>query len=142
VVAAAQKLERDFGERAVTELRGMPVDGAFEYLTNLPGVGPKSALCVMMYSLEIDVFPVDINVQRILSRMGLVPRKMKHYQAQQRIPKFVPQGRSKELHIGLVVHGRTICLPQRQRCSECCLVDLCQTGIRNTGRNRNGAAQN
>jgi endonuclease III len=86
----------------------------------------------MMYSLEMDVFPVDVNVQRIAERMGIIPRSLKHYEAQQRLPKFVPDGCSKKLHIGLVIHGRIVCQPIKPDCGVCILNDLCRTGKKAT----------
>jgi endonuclease III len=109
-------------------LKEMSAQEVYDFLIDLPGMGPKSALCVMMFSLGHDAFPADANVQRVASRLGAIPAGLKHYQAQQRLPALVPDGRSKELHIGLVVHGRTTCLPRKPRCEECLLADLCGFG--------------
>jgi endonuclease III len=113
------------GEGPSRRLMEMSARDVFAFLTNLPGMGPKSALCVMMFSLGHDAFPVDTNVQRVASRVGAIPAGLKHYQAQQRLPALVPEGRSKELHIGMVIHGRTTCLPRAPRCESCVLRDLC-----------------
>lgn len=72
-----------------------PAEEAYIYLRSLPGVGLKSALCVMMYSLGLDVFPVDARVHRVLCRVGLINRGAKHYDAQAMLPGFVRPGRSK-----------------------------------------------
>jgi endonuclease III len=124
----ARTLLSEFGNDPSRRLRRMSAREVFAFLTNLPGMGPKSALCVMMYSLGHDTFPVDVNVQRIAARFGVLPARLKHWQAQQRLPAFVPEGRSKELHIGLVVHGRSVCLPRKPRCEICVLSDLCDHG--------------
>jgi endonuclease III len=116
------------GEDASARLRSMPAREAYYFLVNLPGMGPKSAFCVMMYSLGHDVFPVDVNVQRVAARVGALRKNLKHYQAQQQLPPLVPAGRSRELHIGMVVLGRKICLPRSPRCEECPIEDLCATG--------------
>jgi len=130
VVAIARQLIADFGPRPQRKLRSMSAEEVYTYLVELPGLGPKSALCVMMYSLDFDVFPVDANVQRIAERLGAIRRNAKHYQAQRRLPRHVPEGRSRELHVGMVVHGRVVCLPRHPVCEECALLDLCPTGIR------------
>jgi endonuclease III len=130
VKVIARRLLVELGDQPARALRNMGSQRAFEFLTSLPGMGPKSALCVMMYSLDRDAFPVDVNVQRVAQRMGIIPRGLKHYQAQQRLPYFIPAGRSKELHVGLVVHGRKICLPRESRCEECLLLTLCKYGQR------------
>ena len=127
----ATELMTRFGSAPSQRLRTMSAREVFGVLSGLPGMGPKSALCVMMYSLNHDTFPVDINVQRIASRLGALSPRLKHRQAQQRLPALVPEGRSKELHIGLVVHGRSVCLPRKPRCERCILADLCKYGMRN-----------
>jgi endonuclease III len=118
------------GEHPARHLRSMNSKQAFEFIRSLPGMGPKSAFCVMMYSLDADTFPVDVNVQRIAERMGAIPSGFKHHRAQERLAQLAPIGRSKELHIGLVVHGRTICLPRSPKCQSCSLVDLCRRGTK------------
>lgn len=128
VVGIAQRLLEDFGSRPQAKLRKLDASAAFLYLTSLPGVGPKSALCVMMWSLEFDVLPVDVNVQRVFERLGMIPRNSKHYQAQQLIPRYVPPGRCLELHSALMVHGREVCVPGIPRCEDCVIADYCKRG--------------
>ena len=118
------------GENPGSWLRGLAPAEAFRFLTRLPGVGPKSALCVMMYSLDVDVFPVDANVQRIAERLGAIPSRLSHYQAQRRLPRLVPPGRSRELHVAMVAHGRTLCLPRKPACARCPVRPLCRYGRR------------
>jgi len=124
----AQRILADLGSRPKARLKAMPAAEVYRFLTGLPGMGPKSALCVMMYSLNFDVFPVDVNVRRVARRLGAIPSGLKHYRAQQRLPSLVPDGRSKELHIGLVVLGRTVCLPRTPHCDRCPINDLCRVG--------------
>jgi endonuclease-3 len=102
----------------------------------------------MMYSLGHDVFPVDVNVQRVAARVGAIPHGLKHYQAQQRLPPLIPPGRSEELHVGMVVLGRDVCLARNPQCNRCPIQRLCAMGQKvcsarrgqSTGRNRSGAA--
>jgi len=124
----AQKLIADLGPNPSRKLRKLEPETAFRYLVGLPGVGPKSALCVMTMSLDADVFAVDANVQRVAGRLGALPDNLKHYEAQKRLPSLVPIGRSRDLHVGLVIHGRRICLPRAPRCDGCVLLDLCKFG--------------
>ena len=109
-------------------LRSLDPEAAFAFLTGLPGVGPKSAFCIMMYSLGMDVFPVDVNVLRIAERLGAIPRGLDHTKAQKALARIAPEGRSKELHIGLVVHGRLVCTPRNPKCGICPLLAQCPTG--------------
>lgn len=81
----AVELLRRFGSQPSRHLRKLSSREAFDVLNGLPGMGPKSALCVMMYSLNYDTFPVDTNVQRVASRLGALAPRLKHWQAQQRL---------------------------------------------------------
>ncbi len=123
------------GTHPVRYLKALDERAAFAFLRSLPGMGPKSALCVLMYSLGVDAFPVDVNVQRIAERMGAVPAGLKHYQAQRLLAALAPPGRARELHVGMVAHGRIICLPRRPRCHSCTLVDLCRRGRKEVATN-------
>ena len=124
----AQTLLAAGGERPAKYLKSLDHRRAFEFLRGLPGMGPKSALCVLMYSLSADAFPVDVNVQRIAARMGAIRAGLKHYHAQRLLASVVPDGRCKDLHIAMVVHGRKVCLPREPKCGSCPLVDLCRRG--------------
>jgi len=130
VVCTAKRLVADFGPRPQSNLRAMSLTDCFAYLSHLPGLGPKSSLCIMMYSLDFDVFPVDVNVQRIAERIGVIPKGLKHYQAQKLLPRFIPNSFGKDLHVALVAHGRAVCLPLRPKCMDCVIADLCRTGRR------------
>jgi len=122
--AAARQLLR-LGPRPSAVLKRLPVEDAFTAIVALPGVGIKSAFCVLMYSLRADVFPVDVNCQRIAVRLGALAPGLSHQKAQAALAPLVPVGRSRELHVGMVVHGRTICTPLRPKCDRCSLRPLC-----------------
>jgi len=128
IIALAKALLKAGAPDPARYLRSLDASSAFAFLTGLPGVGPKSAFCIMMYSLEWDVFPVDVNVIRIAERLGSLRRGLDHTKAQKALAKIAPEGRSKELHIGLVVHGREVCTPRNPKCGECCLIELCAVG--------------
>lgn len=116
------------GHRPSQFIQRLEVESVYHFLSNLSGMGPKSALCVMMYSLNADALPVDANVQRIAERMGAIPPSLKHYQAQRRLAAIAPSGVCRTLHVGMVAHGRRICLPRKPKCGSCVLVDLCRRG--------------
>lgn len=103
-------------------------DGAAEaYLLNLPGIGPKSARCVLAYSLGRPAFAVDTHVHRIISRLKLVAstgRKTDHDPFQEAVPPEI----RKRLHMNMVHHGRAVCRTNHERCGECVLVSFCKRG--------------
>jgi endonuclease III len=132
----ARRLIHRFGTIPTRALRRMSAEDVYLFLVGLPGIAAKSALCVMMYSLSWDVFPVDVHARRIATRLGVLPRGLDHRAAQAVLPGVVPEGRSKELHVGFVVHGREVCLPRRPACNRCMLLDLCRFGKAELRRRR------
>jgi endonuclease-3 len=97
----------------------------WDTLVALPGVGPKTAACVLLFSLDRPYFPVDTHVHRVAIRLGLVPRKASAVAAQAAFQASVPPEDMYPLHMSLIRHGRAVCVAIRPRCSECVLVDLC-----------------
>jgi endonuclease III len=126
----AKRLLRELGSRPSQKLRNLTAKDCFNYLKTLPGIGSKSALCVMMYSLHFDVFPVDVNIHRVAERLGALKAGLRTDQAQKLLPHLVPDGVCKRLHITMVLQGRTTCVRQLPRCESCQIRDLCPTGKR------------
>ncbi|MHB0997765.1 MAG: endonuclease III domain-containing protein [Armatimonadota bacterium] len=97
------------------------------FLTSLPGVGVKTARCVMLYVYDRHVFPVDAHCWRICKRLGLTdsrndkPTKREIDSLQQRIPKYLHL----PLHVNFISLGREICIASTPRCNICILSDLC-----------------
>lgn len=123
--AISQKLRHEFGRVTLSPLKRMTTDEAEKFMLALPGVGIKTARCVLMYSLGHDVFPVDIHCARILDRLRLIDWNGKRLEsvanaAQDAIPVIL----RKQLHVQFVQHGREICRA-KPKCSSCILSDLC-----------------
>jgi endonuclease-3 len=104
-----------------------PAD-AMARLEALPGVGPKTASCVLLFSLGVPVMPVDTHVGRVSRRLGLIPERMADGPAHAALTALVPDARMLEAHLLLIAHGRRTCLARRPRCGECPLLDLCPYG--------------
>lgn len=98
-----------------------------EFLTTLPGVGPKTAAIVLAFALGRQAIPVDTHVHRVATRLGLVP-KTDAVRAQRLLEASVPHRSKTAFHMGLIAHGRQTCTAQRPKCSGCLLLDLCPTG--------------
>ena len=98
------------------------------YLVSLPGVGPKTAACVLVFSMGRHAFPVDTHVHRVTRRLGLIPEKATAEQAHRLLqPGIAPELRY-EFHMQLIKHGREVCKAARPLCSECVMFDLCAAG--------------
>ncbi|MGH2750534.1 MAG: endonuclease III domain-containing protein [Actinomycetota bacterium] len=98
------------------------------YLVSLPGVGPKTAACVMLFSMGRDAFPVDTHVHRVALRLGLIPAQTTADRAHRMLLAGIAPTLRYELHMQLVRHGREVCKSARPLCTECSLLDLCESG--------------
>jgi endonuclease-3 len=127
-----QRVLREVHDRVgaydLAELRTWPDDTARDWLETLPGVGPKTAACVLLFSLGRDVLPVDTHVHRVALRLGLIAPGTTAEQAHRRLEPLITSGLRHEAHLLLIRHGRTTCLARRPRCHDCVLLDICPTG--------------
>jgi endonuclease-3 len=127
------EVERREGRVGLDRLDGLGDDEVEEYLTSLPGVGPKTAACVLLFSMGRAAFPIDTHVHRVTARLGWIPAGATAERAHQLLARLVPADIRYELHVGLVTHGRAVCKAQRPRCSACVLRDLCPFGRASAG---------
>ena len=104
----------------------MPLEDAMAYLQTLPGVGPKTAACVLLFSLGLPAFPVDTHVWRVSRRLGLIGAKMSADAAHGELLRLIPAEWRHTMHVDLIRHGRTICTAQRPKCSRCPLRSECR----------------
>jgi endonuclease III len=100
-----------------------------EYLSSLPGVGPKTVAVVMGFAFGRETIPVDTHVHRVATRLGLVP-KTSAERAQRLLEAAVADPLKSPLHIGLIRLGREICKAPTPRCRVCPLKDICPTAPR------------
>lgn len=109
-------------ERAFARMRSSTL---WDLLVGLKGVGPKTAACVLLFSLGRPYFPVDTHVHRVSRRLGLVPEKADAAQAQSLLQEAVPSPNVYALHMLLIRHGREVCVARRPFCSRCPLNSVC-----------------
>ncbi|HAZ31450.1 MAG TPA: Fe-S cluster assembly protein HesB [Dehalococcoidia bacterium] len=113
------------GSLDLTFLDGVPISEARAWLRELPGVGPKTAGCVLLFSLGKPVLPVDTHVYRVARRLGLIANSVSMEQAHELLEAMVPPDDIYLFHMNLVEHGRRVCRSQRPRCAECVLRQIC-----------------
>ena len=106
-------------------LKKMTTEEAEKFLTSLPGVGFKTARCVLMYTMNRHVFPVDTHVKRVLSRIGIIRPERLTDKVQADIQSVIPEDIRYELHVNLVAHGRSVCTARNPTCNYCLLNDTC-----------------
>jgi endonuclease-3 len=95
------------------------------WLRQLPGVGPKTAGCVLLFSLGKPAMPVDTHVFRVAKRLGLIDARVSVEKTHEILESLVPPKNVYEFHILMVEHGRRACKAQRPRCTVCVLRELC-----------------
>lgn len=118
-------IERERGEISLDFLRRMPVREARQWLTQIRGVGPKTASIVLLFALKMPVFPVDTHVHRVTRRLGWITDKTSADKAHEILEALVPPERYYPLHLNLIRLGREICRAQNPKCELCPLTDLC-----------------
>ena len=122
------------GGYSLDRLRGMSDTEARDYLTSLPGIGPKTAAVVLSCALGRDAMPVDTHVHRVTRRLWIIPATASAERADRILHDAVPEGLRTPLHVGLIRLGREICKAPLPRCRGCPLRDLCPTAPRYLGR--------
>lgn len=102
-----------------------PLEESRAYLLSLPGVGRKTAACVLLFSWGLPDIPVDVHIHRVGGRLGLFPEKASLEHAHDEMLAIVPSEDVYEFHLNLIRHGRTICRRNRAvasaNCAECAL---------------------
>lgn len=101
------------------------VEDSREWLVQLPGVGMKTASCVLLFSLGMPAFPVDTHVYRVVKRLGLIKERTSADAAHLEMEKLTAPGDIYRCHVLLIEHGRKVCKAQRPLCPKCCLADVC-----------------
>jgi endonuclease-3 len=122
---ALQEIQRQRGRIELDFLNYIPLDEARDWLKALPGVGTKTASCVLLFSLGRPALPVDTHVYRVSQRLALVGHKDSVEQAQKSLEAMVPPQDVYAFHLLMIEHGRRVCKAQRPRCPECVLGERC-----------------
>jgi endonuclease-3 len=102
-----------------------PVEESRAFLCELPGVGRKTAACVLLFSFGLREVPVDTHVSRVGTRLGLFRPGAPFEELHDDMLAFTPPGAELELHVNLLRHGRRTCHAQRPACDTCALRRMC-----------------
>ena len=109
-------------------LASVPLEEARNRLVELPGVGRKTAACVLMFAFDLPDIPVDTHVSRVGTRLGLFRPGASFDEMHDDALRFTPPEDAYEFHVELIRHGRRTCVARRPRCEECPLLSLCPHG--------------
>ncbi|MBM4017603.1 MAG: endonuclease III [Planctomycetes bacterium] len=128
--AVLRRIRSERGSITLDFLRRWPTQRIKDYLLSLPGVGPKTAACVLLFStLRRPVLPVDTHVCRVSRRLGLIGPRTNAEQAHGLLAAIVPPRSVYAFHVLMIEHGRKVCHARRPECGACCLNDVCPSAF-------------
>jgi endonuclease-3 len=123
-----QEILRALGDDDLAWLADAPVEEGREYLQSLPGVGRKTASCVLLFSFGRHDVPVDTHVYRVGTRLGLFRPGASFDEAHDELLRLTDPEDAYEVHVLLIRHGRRTCTARAPRCRECPLLRMCPYG--------------
>jgi endonuclease-3 len=110
---------------SLDHLADLPVADARHELTELPGVGRKTAACVLLFSFGMHDIPVDTHVSRVVTRLGMFRPGAPFEELHDDMLAWTRPGEELEIHVNPLRHGRRTCHAQRPRCEVCVLRRMC-----------------
>ena len=110
---------------SLDHLQELPLREAQDELCALPGVGRKTAACVLLFAFNMQDIPVDTHVSRVGTRLGLFRPGAPLEELHDAMLELTPAGAAWELHVNLLRHGRRTCAAQRPACDACALRSMC-----------------
>ncbi|HEV7527748.1 MAG TPA: DNA lyase [Solirubrobacteraceae bacterium] len=102
-----------------------PLNEARDYLVALPGVGRKTAACVLLFAYGLHDVPVDTHVSRVGARLRLLQPGAPFERMHDQMLALTPPGHELELHVNLLRHGRRTCHARSPECHSCALARMC-----------------
>jgi endonuclease-3 len=112
-------------ELSLDWLATVSIEQARDYLVALPGVGRKTAACVLLFTYGLRDVPVDTHVSRVGTRLGLLRAGAPFEELHDAMLALTPPGEELELHVNLLRHGRRTCHARSPACRECALARMC-----------------
>lgn len=127
IQAIMRRITEERGALNLDFLRDLPVAESSAWLNRFDGVGPKTTACVLLFSCQQPILPVDVHVHRVSGRLGLIGKKVTADNAHPLLQALLPQEARPiyNFHKGLLRHGQRVCVYEHPRCNQCVLTDLC-----------------
>ena len=124
-----EQIEKEQGRISLDSLKSMNMAEAEDYLMRLPGVGHKTASCVVLFSLGKPSLPVDTHVFRVAKRLGLIDSMTSIEKAPSLLQEQIEPSKVYQFHIHMIEHGRQICHARQPRCDRCILRVICPSSL-------------
>jgi endonuclease-3 len=125
ILVAIEDTNKVAGTLELDWMRDVPVAESRDFLCALPGVGRKTAACVLLFSYGLRDVPVDTHVSRVGMRLHLLRPGAPFEELHDAMLALTPPGAELELHVNLLRHGRRTCHAQRPACGVCTLRGSC-----------------
>lgn len=122
---ALRVITNERGKLDLQFLKDMSVEDARAWLTNLKGVGPKTAAIVLLFSMGIPAFPVDTHIYRVSGRIGFRPKNLDVEKTHKYLESIAPANNYSSLHLNLIRLGRETCHARKPKCGNCPIQDIC-----------------
>lgn len=114
------------GDYDLDFLASWPALEAREWLTRIPGIGPKTASVVLLFCYGLALMPIDTHVERVSRRIGLIRPAVDVVRAHDDLLRDIPAARVYEAHVNLITHGRRTCRARRPACDRCLVAPRCR----------------
>jgi endonuclease-3 len=124
-----EQIEKEQDRISLDSLKSMDMAEAEDYLMRLPGVGLKTARCVLLFSLAKPSLPVDTHVFRVARRLGLIDSKVSAEKAHSLLQEQVPPLKVYQFHVHMIEHGRRVCHARQPHCERCILRGICPSSL-------------
>ena len=115
--------------KIILERHGGDTPDTISDLMGLPGVGRKTASCVLLYGFKKKALPVDTHVHRISNRIGLITTQTAE-ESEGELWKVIPEKYVIFYNELMVKHGQRVCKPISPQCPKCPIVQYCNYGIK------------
>ena len=124
-----EQIKKDQGSINLDFLDSLGISEAQEYLMGLPGVGHKTASCVLLFSLGKPSLPVDTHIFRVAKRLGLIASKATVEKAHSLLQEQIPASKVYQFHVHMIEHGRLVCHARHPHCDRCILQVVCPSSL-------------
>lgn len=123
---ALRIVREDQGSYDLEFIDDMSIDEGKEWLTDIPGIGPKTAAIILCFYFKKPVMPVDTHVHRVSKRLGLIPETASRTKAHDILEEKIPDDIKYEFHRLLIDHGREHCKARNPTCEEGPIPEMCK----------------
>ena len=125
IQAALSYLSETQGSITLEHLEDMTIEDAKTWLTDIDGIGPKTAAIILCFAFGLPAFPVDTHVHRVTGRLGLIEKKVTAERAHVVLEEIVPPEDYYAFHLQAIQHGRQVCHARKPECDSCILRQDC-----------------